>query len=71
MASNSSVIGSFYRAAIPQDILEGSPNPSNWGLPSAALSPEKCEMETYFKEHSIIFGELLIWSLSLFLTLFV
>lgn len=52
---NGIAVWSFYRAAIPKDILNGSPNPSNWGVPSAALSPEKCPLSNYFANHSIIF----------------
>ncbi|KAG6813272.1 hypothetical protein H0H92_012686 [Tricholoma furcatifolium] len=36
---NGIAVWSFYRATIPQDILDGSPDPSQWGNPSAALEP--------------------------------
>jgi len=49
--------GSFYRSAIPLDIGQGAPNPSNWGEPVAALSNQSCNMTQYFVNHSIIFGE--------------
>ena len=50
--------GSFYRAAIPQDILAGAPNPLNWGLPSARLLPTNCDpLDKFFINMSIIFGE--------------
>lgn len=49
--------GSFYRAAIPQDIVQGEPNPSNWGEPVAALSNQGCNITQYFTNHSIVFGE--------------
>lgn len=52
--------GNFYRAAVPQDIVQGEPNPSGWGVPSAALSPAGCNPLTYFANHSMIFG----WSSS-------
>ncbi|KAJ7597059.1 glycoside hydrolase family 16 protein [Mycena floridula] len=57
MASNNMYLlsGSFYRAAIPQDILAGSPNPSNWGVPVALLEPAGCDPLTYFVNHSIVF----------------
>ena len=48
--------GSFYRAAIPQDITQGLPDPSNWGEPDAALAPQNCNISQYFANHSIIFG---------------
>jgi hypothetical protein len=48
--------GSFYRAAVPQDILQGSPNPANWGVPSAALEPGRCDPLKFFVNHSMIFG---------------
>jgi hypothetical protein len=51
--------GSFYRAAVPQDIVEGTPDPSNWGLPVAELSPQGCDPLQYFANHSIVFGEYL------------
>lgn len=50
------VIGSFYRQAIPVDITQGSPDPSKWGLPVAALDPANCNISQYFVNHSIIFG---------------
>ncbi|KAF8642364.1 hypothetical protein AX16_009633 [Volvariella volvacea WC 439] len=52
---NGIAVWSFYRAAIPQDILEGHPDPSNWGVPSAALDPSGCDIGRYFANHSIIF----------------
>ena len=48
--------GNFYRVAIPQDILEGIPNPANWPNPTATLEPAGCNPLTYFKNHTIIFG---------------
>ena len=49
--------GSFYRAAIPQDILIGEPNTSKWGTPVAFLAPNRCDPLKYFVNHSVIFGE--------------
>jgi len=47
---------SFYRAAIPQDILSGTPNPSGWGTPAAKLVPTHCNpLSNYFMNMSIIF----------------
>lgn len=45
----------FYRNAIPTDLLNFNPNPSGWGQPSAYLSPNSCNISTYFISHSIIF----------------
>jgi hypothetical protein len=50
-------VGSFYRAAIPQDILSGAPDPSNWGVPVAFLDPSQCDPSKYFVNHSLIFGK--------------
>lgn len=49
--------GSFYRAAVPQDVLNGQPNPSSWGEPVAMLAPDGCDPITNFVNHSIVFGE--------------
>ena len=48
--------GNFYRVAIPQDVLEGIPNPANWPNPTATLEPAGCDPLKFFKNHSIIFG---------------
>jgi len=48
-------IWSFYRPTIPQDILDGSPDPANWGNPSAVLLPDNCNLGKYFANHSIVF----------------
>jgi hypothetical protein len=49
--------GSFYRAATPQDILAGAPNPSLWGRPAAKLVPNNCNpLSNYFINMSIVFG---------------
>ena len=49
-------IGSFYRAAIPGDVIEGTPVPSTWGPPSAILGPAKCNISNFFHNHTIVFG---------------
>ncbi|KAI0322328.1 glycoside hydrolase family 16 protein [Amylostereum chailletii] len=49
-------VWSFYRVAVPQDIKDGTPDPSGWGSPSAALSPQGCDIGSYFYNHSIIFA---------------
>lgn len=48
-------VWNFYRVAIPQDILEGIPNPANWPNPTATLEPAGCDPLTFFVNHSIIF----------------
>jgi len=48
-------VWSFYRSTIPQDILDGQPNPSGWGTPDAALDPDGCNPLQYFTNHSIVF----------------
>ncbi|TFY80118.1 hypothetical protein EWM64_g3892 [Hericium alpestre] len=48
-------VWSFYRVAVPQDIVNEAPNPSQWGAPVAALEPGKCNPFQYFANHSIIF----------------
>ncbi|KAH7883608.1 concanavalin A-like lectin/glucanase domain-containing protein [Phlebopus sp. FC_14] len=48
-------VWSFYRAAIPQDIVQGLPNPSNWGEPVAELASSGCNITQYFANHSIVF----------------
>ncbi|KAI9572939.1 glycoside hydrolase family 16 protein [Boletus coccyginus] len=53
--SSGIAVWSFYRAAIPQDITQGLPDPSNWGEPVAALAPTNCNISQYFANHSIIF----------------
>ena len=49
--------GSFYRAAVPQDIVNGQPDPTNWGTPVAALAPDACDPISNFVNHSIVFGK--------------
>ena len=49
--------GSFYRAAVPQDVVNGEPDPSSWGEPVAALDPSGCNPIENFVNHSIVFGE--------------
>lgn len=45
----------FYRASIPTDIIQRRPDPSGWGMPSAALSPVGCNLTQHFIEHQIVF----------------
>ncbi|KAI0257529.1 glycoside hydrolase family 16 protein [Lactifluus subvellereus] len=48
-------VWNFYRVAIPDDILSGTPNPANWPKPTATLEPAGCDPLKYFRNHSIIF----------------
>jgi hypothetical protein len=50
-------LGYFYRNAIPTDLINLDPNPTGWGQPSAFLSPDNCNLSTYFANHSIVFGK--------------
>ncbi|KAJ3485570.1 hypothetical protein NLI96_g4881 [Meripilus lineatus] len=52
---NGIAIWSFYRAAVPKDIVSGQPSPSLWGLPVAVLEPAGCDPIANFVNHSIIF----------------
>ncbi|KAJ4372176.1 hypothetical protein N0V83_003949 [Neocucurbitaria cava] len=44
----------FPRDSIPADVLGESPDPSNWGLPSAKFTGA-CDIENTFKEQTIVF----------------
>lgn len=48
-------IWSFFRVAVPQDIVDGIPNPMNWGLPSATLDTTRCDLPKFFIDHQIVF----------------
>ncbi|KAI0365230.1 glycoside hydrolase family 16 protein [Pilatotrama ljubarskyi] len=48
-------VWSFYRAAVPKDVLSGQPDPSSWGEPVAMLAPSGCDPIANFVNHSIIF----------------
>lgn len=48
-------VWSFYRQAVPQDIVQGEPSPDEWGLPVAELLPAGCDPIANFVNHSIIF----------------
>ena len=49
--------GSFFRAAIPRDVVDGAPNPSLWGPPSAVLGNTRCNITQFFRQHVIVFGK--------------
>jgi hypothetical protein len=44
----------FPRGRIPSDIKAKRPNPSNWGLPQAAFGGRSCDVDSYFKDMSIV-----------------
>lgn len=52
---NSIAVWNFYRAAIPRDITTGTPNPDQWGTPSAMLDSAGCNIPRFFANHSIVF----------------
>ncbi|RDL31760.1 uncharacterized protein BP5553_09162 [Venustampulla echinocandica] len=44
----------FRRNNIPSDIVNGRPDPSDWGMPQANFQGD-CKIDRHFKDHSIIF----------------
>lgn len=44
----------FPRGRIPSDIKAKRPDPSNWGLPQAAFGGRSCDVDSYFKDMSIV-----------------
>ncbi|KAL0951157.1 hypothetical protein HGRIS_007889 [Hohenbuehelia grisea] len=48
-------VWSFYRAAVPQNIFDGNPNPLTWGNPVARLDSSQCDPLRFFSNHSVIF----------------
>ncbi|KAI6031810.1 concanavalin A-like lectin/glucanase domain-containing protein [Pisolithus microcarpus] len=54
---NGIAVWSFYRAAVPEDIVNGLPDPSTWGEPDAELAPNSCNINQFFANHSIVFGD--------------
>lgn len=44
----------FARASIPADITSGSPDPSTWGEAMADFPNTKCNIETHFRNQSIV-----------------
>ncbi|KAF9484920.1 glycoside hydrolase family 16 protein [Pholiota conissans] len=48
-------VWSFFRAAIPNDVTQGTPNPSLWGPPSAMLKNTQCDIPKFFANHQIVF----------------
>lgn len=45
----------FARDAIPNDILDGNPDPSSWGLAAAKfVGSPGCDLDSFFRDHNII-----------------
>lgn len=44
----------FRRDAIPQDIKDGTPKHSTWGVPITTLSSSRCNSAAFFKNHSMV-----------------
>ncbi|PVH81091.1 glycoside hydrolase family 16 protein [Cadophora sp. DSE1049] len=44
----------FPRSSIPEDIVNGEPDPSNWGLPDGNFQGN-CDVDANFAEHQIVF----------------
>lgn len=45
----------FERSQIPQDIQNGNPNPSTWGVPVAYWSSDSCDIANAFRDHRSMF----------------
>lgn len=43
----------FPRGAIPDDITQGTPVPSTWGLPQANFPSDNCDPFKYFKDNFV------------------
>ncbi|KAG8742853.1 hypothetical protein FRC10_000832 [Ceratobasidium sp. 414] len=48
--------GFFHRSTIPHDITQNTPNPSNWGEPTALLANTTCPPKEHFWDHQIVFN---------------
>lgn len=44
----------FPRDGIPKDIEAKKPNPKRWGRPQAIFGGKSCDVDTYFKDMSIV-----------------
>ncbi|KAF8593699.1 glycoside hydrolase family 16 protein, partial [Ceratobasidium sp. AG-I] len=44
----------FHRSTIPHDITQNTPNPDNWGEPTALLSNTSCPPQAHFWDHQIV-----------------
>lgn len=42
------------RASVPQNIIDGEPDPSTWMTPQALFGTSSCDPDTYFKDMSIV-----------------
>lgn len=45
----------FPRGTTPSDIDAGTPQPANWGTPSAKWAPASCDPYKNFYDHTVIF----------------
>ncbi|QRV73718.1 glycoside hydrolase family 16 protein [Ceratobasidium sp. AG-Ba] len=46
----------FHRSTIPHDITQNTPNPDNWGEPTALLANTSCPPKEHFWDHQIVFN---------------
>ncbi|KAK9769820.1 putative Glycoside hydrolase family 16 protein [Seiridium cardinale] len=46
----------FPRSAIPSDVTSGSPDPTTWGTATSTFSGSGCDIDSHFKEHTIVFN---------------
>ena len=47
----------FARGQIPEDLANGTPDPSSWGFPIARfVGSPGCDIDTFFRQHNIIFN---------------
>jgi len=46
----------FPRPVVPNDITNLVPDPLGWGIPTAHLSPDDCDIVQHFSEHVIVFN---------------
>ncbi|KAI0792005.1 glycoside hydrolase family 16 protein [Abortiporus biennis] len=53
--SNEIKVWFFQRQQIPQDILDGQPNPNSWGTPFGAFTNGNCDIADAFKNQKIVF----------------
>jgi hypothetical protein len=49
-------IWNWESASIPSDITAGKPVPSGWGKPVFTTAHSTCDIDTYFKDHHVIFN---------------
>ena len=44
----------FKKDQVPDDLVNGAPDPSTWPIPDAFWSTDTCHMDDYFKDHVIV-----------------